>query len=239
LVLRDVSLRRRGADSLSDLDLAVRSGEIVAVVALGGNGLEALEDVASGCAVPDRGEVLALGRELRSYGTRELRSSVMAYLPTDREGRGLCARASVAMNAVSSRLFSYSAFEYALGLAPLADASATLAHFDVRSWERRRVDTLSGGNRQRVVAARELSGPAPIVIAANPAQGLDRSAKSALFARLASMRSAGSAVLILSSDPEDAAELADRSFALYRGGLIPIRADGAQAFSAALTGAAP
>ncbi|MBU0929123.1 MAG: ATP-binding cassette domain-containing protein [Spirochaetes bacterium] len=239
LELRGVSLGGRGADRLDGADLVVRSGEIVAVIALGGNGLEALEAVACGEAEPDSGEALVRGRPVRSYARRELVSGVMAYIPTDREGRGLCAKASVALNAVARRLPSYSFREFAAGEAPLADAGAILSAFNVRNWPRRRIDTLSGGNRQRVVVARELERQASLVIAANPAQGLDGSSRAALFSRLSEMRAAGSAVLILSSDPEDASAVADRSFALYRGRLKAVGPADESAIAAALTGAAP
>ncbi len=239
LALRNVSLSRRGADSLEGAELVVRSGEVVAVVALGGNGLDALEDVAAGVVRPDSGDVLVNGADIRSYSPRALRTGVMAYIPTDREGRGLCAKASVALNAVAGRLHGYSFAGFAVGRAPLADADALLASFGVRNGGRRRADTLSGGNRQRVVAARELDGRADVVVAANPAQGLDRAARSALLSRLAAMRDEGSAVLLLSSDPEDAAELSDRSFVLYRGKLKALSATGPldSAIAAAMTGA--
>ncbi|MCP5454195.1 MAG: ATP-binding cassette domain-containing protein [Spirochaetaceae bacterium] len=239
LAIRGVSQRARGSGSLLRVDLTVRSGEIVSVIALGGNGLETLEDIAAGILSPDEGDVLVKGRPLPEWPRRELRSRVMAYLPTDRENRGLSPKASVAMNAVAGRLFDYSFAEFAAGARPLADAASMLGGFGVANWKGRRVDTLSGGNRQRVVASRELSGGAEIVVAANPAQGLDRGARSRLFSRLAAMRDSGSAVLLLSSDPDDAAELADRSFALYRGRLIPVeRGDSFEdAFSKALTGA--
>jgi len=145
------------------------------------------------------------------------------------------------MNAVAGRLFDYSFAEFAAGSSPLTDAGRMLGEFGVANWKGRRVDTLSGGNRQRVVASRELSGDAELVVAANPAQGLDRGSRSRLLSRLAAMRDSGSAVLLLSSDPDDAAELADRSFALYRGRLTPIERTGSfgAAFSEALTGAKP
>ncbi|PKL26548.1 MAG: heme ABC transporter ATP-binding protein [Spirochaetae bacterium HGW-Spirochaetae-3] len=241
LTLRSVTLSRRGSDSLDGADLVVRKGEVVAVVALGGNGLDALEDVAAGVVGPDSGDVLVLGKDIHSYPPRILRSGVMAYIPTDREGRGLCAKASVALNAIAGRLRGYSFADFALGRAPLADADALLASFDVKNGGRRRVDTLSGGNRQRVVAARELDGPADVVVAANPTQGLDRSSRAALLSRLAEMRDEGSAVLLLSSDPEDASELADRSFVLYRGRLKALSGPGSDdsAIAAALTGVEP
>ena len=94
--------------------------------------------------------------------------------------------------------------------------------------------TLSGGNRQRVVIARELDGHASLVIAANAAQGLAAGARRLLAQRLAAMRDAGSAVLVLTSDPADTVGLPDRSYALYRGKLAPTSLD--VALSGALTG---
>ncbi len=233
LELRGVRLS--GAEK-GALDLVVRSGETVAVVALGGNGLEALEAVASGEREPEEGDVLALGRPLRGIPRRELRSALMAYVPTDREGAGLCAKASVGLNAIASDLFAFTFRDFALASAPLAEAGRRLSAGGVRAWENRRAETLSGGNRQRVVAARELGGSPPVVVAANPAQGLDAASRAALFERLAELRDSGSAVLILSSDPEDAAR-ADRGFALYRGSLKPLE-PGMDEAAAALTGAA-
>jgi simple sugar transport system ATP-binding protein len=239
LSLSGVSVQKRGIGSLNSVDIDVRAGEIVAVVALGGNGLDTFEDVVTGIVKPDDGTVLVLDREPGAYATRELRSRVMAYLPTDREGRGLCEKASVASNVVAGRLLDYSFVDFFSGKKPVKDAAALLKSFDIRRWEKRRIDTMSGGNRQRVVAARELDGFSSVVVAANPAQGLDPSARSSLFSRLAQLRDEGSAVLLLTSDPDDAAELADRAFALYRGQLKELADRGAGAFSiaSALTGA--
>jgi len=210
--MHGVSTRRRGAASLVNIELAVRAGEVVVVVALGGNGLDSLEDAATGIVHPDHGHVEVLGRDIHSIEQRELRTRILAYLPTDREGRGLCGRSSVAANAIAKRLPYYTFSEYMDGRKPHEEADAILDSFAVTNWERRRVDTLSGGNRQRVVAGRELCSQLPLVIAANPAQGLDSSARSMLFGRLRAMRDAGSGVLVLTSDPEDALDLADRTF---------------------------
>jgi len=239
LALTGVTVQKTGISSLDSIDLEVREGEIVAVIALGGNGLDTFEDVVTGIRVPDSGSVRVLDRELESCPPRELRSRILAYLPTDREGRGLCPKASVASNVMAGRVSDYSFSEYAGGMIPLSDAAALLASFGVQKWEKRRIDTMSGGNRQRVVAARELDGFSPLVIAANPAQGLDPSARSLLFSRLSSLRDQGSAVLILTSDPEDAAETADRTFTLYRGQLRELSDGEAGGFSiaSALTGA--
>jgi len=239
--MRGVSTRRRGIASLADINLDVHAGEVVVIVALGGNGLDSLEDAATGLVHPDSGHIEVLGRDMRSINPRELRTRLIAYLPTDREARGLCGRSSVAMNAIAKSLPRYGFAEYADGRKPYADAAAILESFTVTHWERRRVDTLSGGNRQRVVAGRELRGRPALVIAANPAQGLDSSARSMLFSRLHEMRDAGSAVLVLTSDPEDALDLADRTFSLYRGTLRLLDRYGSDASSlaAAITGVTP
>lgn len=238
--MHGVSTRPRGVVALVDVNIEVHSGEIVAVVALGENGLDSLEDVATGLAHPDNGTVTVLGHDMRSIPPRELRTRIMAYMPTDREARALCGRSSVAANAIAKRLPYYGFVEYANGRRPHDDAAAILEAFAVTNWKRRRADSLSGGNRQRVVAGRELEQGRPLVIAANPAQGLDSSARSMLFGRLASLRDAGTAVLVLTSDPEDALDLADRTFSLYRGTLAPLGLHAADAASlaAAITGAA-
>lgn len=237
--MRGVRARRHGVPALVDASIEVRAGEIAVVVALGGNGLDALEDVASGLAAPESGVVEVLGQDMRSMSPLELRTRTMAYLPTDREGRALCGRSSVAANAIAKRLPYYRFFEYADGRKPHKDAGAILESFAVTNWKRRRVDSLSGGNRQRVVAGRELEQRRPLVLAANPAQGLDSFARSMLFGRLASLRDQGAAVLVLTSDPEDALDLADRTFSLYRGALAPLAADAADAatLASAITGA--
>ncbi|MFH2113609.1 MAG: ATP-binding cassette domain-containing protein, partial [Spirochaetota bacterium] len=225
LDLRNVSMRAPSGstfDAIQDLNLVVRSGEVVGVVALGGNGLDVLEDLASGLAHPDRGAILVQGQTLTSIDPRKLRTAIMAYLPTDRESRGLCGSSMVKDNLVSKRLQNYGFAAFARGLVLDKDADRLLASFGIKGDRNQAVLTLSGGNKQRLVAARELDGSRPVVLAANPAQGLDMAARNLLLQRLRTARDAGAAVLLLTSDPEDLADLADRSFALYRGRLFPV-----------------
>jgi simple sugar transport system ATP-binding protein len=225
LQLRDVCMKAPSGsafDAIQDLNLAVRSGEIVGVVALGGNGLDVLEDLASGVAQPDRGEILVYGQPMVAVDPRRLRTTIMAYLPTDREQRGLCGTTRVKENLVSKRLQDYGFAAFAKGVAPDKDADQLMTAFGIKGNKNQTVRTLSGGNKQRLVAARELDGSRPIVLAANPVQGLDMAARTHLFQRLKAARDTGAAVLLLSPDPEDLADLADRSYALYRGKLFPV-----------------
>lgn len=225
LELRGVSMKAPSGstfDSIQELNLAVRSGEVVGVVALGGNGLDVLEDLASGLVQPDRGTILVLGQPLAGIKPRRLRTAIMAYLPTDREQRALCSSTKVKDNLVSKRLQDYGFISFARGVLLDKDAEELLGAFGIKGGRDQVVRTLSGGNKQRLVAARELDGSRPVVLAANPAQGLDMAARTLLFQRLRVARDAGAAVLLLSSDPDDLADLADRSFALYRGRLFPV-----------------
>ncbi len=221
------------------LDLTVRSGEIVGVAALEGNSLDELEDLAAGVTVPGARQLFLRGRELHGDGRDAAARREVAYLPTDREGRGLSARSPARDNLLASRLRGYSPRAYAGRKRPREDAAGLAAAFGIRGDLSRPADALSGGNRQRLVAARELDGRPGLVIAANPAQGLDPAARASVFRRLLELREQGSAVLLLSQDPLDLAELADRSFILYRGRLSPIPPEGLQEgrLSSLLTGA--
>jgi simple sugar transport system ATP-binding protein len=222
------------------VDLVVRAGEAVGVAALAGNYLDALEELAVGLRPAGRGQVLLLGKDLSSYDPATLYTRLLAYLPTDREGRGLSGRSTLQDNLLAKRLPSYSFAAFALQKEPARDAAALAAGFKVKGRLCRPADSLSGGNRQRMVAARELEGTPALIVAANPAQGLDPGGRAHIMRRLAELRASGSALLILSSDPEDLAELADRSFALYRGRLAPLAPEelDTQSFASLLTGAA-
>ncbi|TFG83812.1 MAG: ATP-binding cassette domain-containing protein [Spirochaetales bacterium] len=234
-------LEIRGAQlgSSGGIDLVVRAGEAVGVVALAGNSLDALEDLVVGLTPSPPGSVLLLGKNLAYHDRGRLRTKLMAYLPTDREGRALSARSSVRKNILAGRLGEYGRIQYAMKKMPNADARAMTASFEVRGALNGPANALSGGNRQKLVAARELTKRPRLVVAANPAQGLDPASRALIFRRLAELRDQGAAILILSQDPDDLAEIADRAFALYRGMLTPIQDDklGRPVLSALLTGA--
>lgn len=225
LELRNISMKAPTGstfDAIQSLNLVVRSGEVVGVIALGGNGLDVLEDLASGLVQPDHGTVLINGQALAGIDPRRLRTSIMSYLPTDREHRGLCGSTRVKDSLVAKRMQNYSFIDFARGMEMDRDADRMMSSFGIKGARNQLVLTLSGGNKQRLVAARELDGTPTVVLAANPAQGLDMAARTLLFQRLRAAQVAGTAVLLLTSDPEDLADLADRSFALYRGRLFPV-----------------
>lgn len=234
-------LELRGARLGPDLavDLCVRSGEAVGVVALAGNYLDALEELASGLRPAAPGTALLLGRDLAAWPPHELYQKAMAYLPTERESRALSMRSAVEDSLLAKRLYSYTPLSYASKRRPRAEARALADGVALRGRLSGPVEALSGGNRQRLVLARELDGEPKLVLACNPAQGLDPGGRSLVMRRLAELRASGSAVLLLTQDPDDLAELADRSFALYRGRLAELKPESLNEGSLAghLTGA--
>ncbi len=219
--LDSVFVHGRGADSLSDVSLAVCAGEIVGVAALSGNGLETLESLCAGILAPQKGSV-TIAVESTQPKKGEGRRKTMAYIPSDREGLGLSLHSSVSDNISAGRLPRMGRLELLGAIEPAKTSRALMEEFSVKAKPESEAQSLSGGNRQRLVAARELADFFPFVLAANPVQGLDAGARDAIFSRLLALRDQGAAILILSTDAEDFLDLANRSYVLYRGALSSI-----------------
>lgn len=207
--------------TLRDLRFEVRRGEIYGVAALAGNGLGALEDLASGERICDSGAVELLGRDQSSWNRDELRASVLSYLPTDRDGKGLCLGATLLEN-LSARGASRKDWSRKGRAARRSEAARLLADTGVRARLEAPVDVLSGGNRQRVLCVRELGTFTPAVLAANPTQGLDPRAQEETWNRLRSRAREGAGILLLTSSVEELFSVADRVAVLYRGRLTEL-----------------
>lgn len=240
-VFRGVALRDSERLHLEALDFQVRRGEIFGIAALAGNGLGALEDLASGERICEEGRVELLGRDIRAWPREELRTSVLAYLPTDRDGKGVCMEASILENMIA-RGSAHRRWNRS-GVRAFREETARLleeAGVGVRPDSPIRV--LSGGNRQRVLRARELGLFSPAVLAANPSQGLDPKAQEETWNRLRSLAREGAGVLLLTSSVDELFAVADRIGVLYRGRLTELGLRGgditAQVVTALLTGAA-
>lgn len=221
------------------INFCVRSGEVVGIAAIQGNALDRLEAMCAGLMNPPSGSVSFQGQPFYPRRDELVRSGRLAYLPTDRDGLALSTRSSARDNILARSLGCFGVLDYAKGAPAQAAAQALAAKWQVRGELGSPAAAMSGGNRQRLVAARELDGHPELVVAANPAQGLDPEARQFLWQRLAQARDGGAAVLLLSHDPADLAEMADRAFILYRGRLVELKPgdlDG-PSLSALLTGA--
>jgi simple sugar transport system ATP-binding protein len=215
----------REASRLQGVDLVVRSGEILGVAGIDGNGQRELEEVLAGVRPASAGGVWVAGRPV-PLRPRALRAAAVAHLSGERETAGLVAGMSVAENLIlkgsfdDMRYFRRGRVDRA---AALAAAREAVARFDVRPPEPAAdIATLSGGNAQKVAVARELEGDPPVLVAVNPTRGLDVGSARFVHERLLARRAAGGAILLVSTELDEVLALADRCVALVRGRVVAI-----------------
>jgi simple sugar transport system ATP-binding protein len=218
LELRDVS-----APGLHDISLTVRGGEIVGVAGVAGNGQTQLAEVIAGLQPLRRGSVAIAGTDVSASSVAARRAAGLAYVPEDRYHRGLAAEASITDNLL---LGAHSRPPAARGgLLDLAAvnrrARELVDRFGIRTADPGRpARTLSGGNAQRVVIAREFAEPRPLIVAAQPTRGIDIAASEFVRGEILRRRNEGAGVLLISADLAEVLSLADRVVVLYRGRIV-------------------
>ncbi|MDX6412339.1 MAG: ral nucleoside transport system ATP-binding protein [Gaiellaceae bacterium] len=213
----------RGIEKVRGISLDVRAGEIVGIAGVDGNGQTELIDAITGLQKIESGSVSVDGRELTDANAREMLDAGVGHIPEDRQRRGLVLEFSVAENIA---LHDYEKPPYArLGwLFPrrfIERARTLIREFDVRGGgPLTRAGGLSGGNQQKVVAAREISRDPKVLIAAQPTRGLDVGAIEYLHRRIVNERDKGRAVLLVSLELEEIFSLSDRILVIYEGEIV-------------------
>jgi simple sugar transport system ATP-binding protein len=213
----------RGNDICSDLNFSVRSGEILGLVGVEGNGQSDVLEAIAGMRPVSEGEIVVKGRDVVPMSILQRRQHGISGIPEDRISQGLAVGASVAENLVSTRLTDTRFVRN--GLLDLkairAHAEALIERFSVRvSGPNAPVATLSGGNMQKVVVARELAEQPDLLLVAQPTRGVDLGATQFIWKTIASARDAGSAVLLTSADLSELLALSDRLLVFYRGKIV-------------------
>jgi general nucleoside transport system ATP-binding protein len=200
----------------------VRPGEIVGIAGVEGNGQRELVDALAGVAKVESGRVVLDGEDITDTSTLDLRRRGVSAIPEDRYGWGLVTDMTVAENLaltdVPAGRFSRRGFLRRKQVRK--QAREVLEEYDVRpSNPDLPVRSLSGGNQQKVVIARELSREHRVLLAANPTQGVDVGATEYVHRRLLEDRSEGKAIVLVSIDLDELLKLSDRIIVLYRGKL--------------------
>jgi ABC-type uncharacterized transport system ATPase subunit len=226
LVLEHLSVASpNGTLVVQDLDLAVFGGEILCVAGVQGNGQTELAEALLGAAPVAAGRVLLDGRPLPSGSPRDAIRSGLGFVPEDRKHDGFVGSFSVAENLV---LNQHEERPFAKGVALdlpsiRRNAEERVREFDIRTQSvDSPVGSLSGGNQQKVVLARELSRPLSVLVASQPTRGVDVGAIEFLHRRLVQERDRGTAVLIVSTELDEVVALADRVAVMYRGRIVGI-----------------
>jgi ABC-type uncharacterized transport system ATPase subunit len=210
----------QGVVLVDDVSLSVRAGEIYAIAGVQGNGQTELTEALVGLQNPGSGAISIDGHPASSMSTKQILEIGVGYVPEDRLHDGLIGSFTVAENMVldlhGQRPFSTTGN---LDLREISrNADARVAEFDVRPTNAQApASTLSGGNQQKVVLARELSRPLKLLIVAQPTRGLDVGSMEFVHRRIVAARDAGAAVVLVSTELDEVLGLADRIAVMYRG----------------------
>lgn len=226
LVLRDVVARNdRGLVALDHVSLTVRAGEIVGIAGVAGNGQTELAEVIYGMRPVEAGTIEIGGRDVTNAHPLVAIEAGVAYVPEDRRGMGSAPNHSVAENLA---LKAYRRPPIGRGVfidraRMRAMARELVARFQIATPSvETPVRKLSGGNLQKVILAREISGHPQVIIAAYPSRGLDIGATETVHRILLEARNQGTAILLISEDLDEIFSLADTIAVLYEGRVMGV-----------------
>jgi simple sugar transport system ATP-binding protein len=210
----------RGNIAVRDVSLQIRRGEIVGIAGVQGNGQTELVAAVTGLIQPLHGTIVVAGANITGQGTSRAIAAGMGHIPEDRQQHGLVLSYTIADNMVLS---TYDIAPFAKGLiineaAIAAQATTLVQRFDVRTGS---IDalasTLSGGNQQKVVVARELARPLNLLVAAQPTRGLDVGSIEFIHKSIVAERDNGTGVLLVSAELDEILALADRILVMHEG----------------------
>ncbi|HEY8456401.1 MAG TPA: ABC transporter ATP-binding protein [Actinopolymorphaceae bacterium] len=214
-----------GRAVVDDVSFDIAGGEILGIAGVQGNGQTELVEALMGLTDIAGGVIELAGQPITHLEPRARLDAGIGYIPEDRSHDGLVPTFSVAENLVLD-LFRRKPFgsRGRLSLSAIrTNAEKRIAEFDVRTSSMHApAGTLSGGNQQKVVLARELSRPLKVLLAAHPTRGLDVGSIEFVHRRIVAERDRGTAVLIVSTELEEIVALADRIAVMYRGRIVGI-----------------
>lgn len=216
-------LKENGKPACKNVNIKVRSGEIVGLVGVEGNGQAELIDAVSGANTASEGSILISGKEISDMTVLQRRYAGLACIPQDRLAEGLAPGASLAENMVATRLTDprYSRGGI-LNLKAIRDnAKGLIERFSIRaSGPQAAANTLSGGNMQKVVVARELAEKPDVLLVSQPTRGVDLGATQFIWRAITDARDEGAAVLLSSADLSELMALSDRFIVFYHGEIV-------------------
>jgi simple sugar transport system ATP-binding protein len=221
LVVRD----DRGHPAVDGLSLQVRAGEIVAIAGVQGNGQTELIEAVTGLRAPAAGSVTLDGADLTGASPRRVAEAGVAHVPEDRQRDGLIGTFSVADNLVLNQLTRrpFSAHGRIDRRAVRSHAARLVDDFDVRTPS---IDTgagtLSGGNQQKVIVAREFFHARRLLVLSQPTRGLDVGSIQYIHRQVVAKRDEGLAVLVNSSELDEVLALADRVAIMVGGRIVDV-----------------
>lgn len=211
--------------SVDGVSFDLRQGEVLGIAGVQGNGQTELVEAITGLRDPLSGKIFFGPHDITDAHPREFTELGSAHIPEDRQQDGLVLSFPVADNLILNK---YYLPPYAKGImlqekAIQEDARKLIKDFDIRTPDAYTpVGSLSGGNQQKVIVARELSRPVKLVVASQPTRGLDVGSIEYIHNQLIDRRDKGAAVLLVSSELDEIMQLSDRIAVMYRGKIVEI-----------------
>jgi simple sugar transport system ATP-binding protein len=215
----------RGHEAVKGVDFEVRAGEILGVAGVAGNGQEELVEALTGLRRPTTGRVQLGGTDVTGAGPRQLQKAGMSFVPGDRHRFGLVLSFPLEDNLV---LTQYDEAPYARGLlrndkAIEEWAIRAIEQYDIRTPSASvTAGTLSGGNQQKAVVAREFSREVTALVLDQPTRGLDVGSIEFIHRQVVAKRDTGAAILLVSAELDEVLELSDRVAVMYRGEIVAL-----------------
>jgi simple sugar transport system ATP-binding protein len=222
--IRDLWVRDdRRVQAVKGVSFDIRSGEIVGVAGVAGNGQTELAETISGLRPPSNGSICLEGQELVGASARDIRTAGLAHVPADRLLRGVDRQASIALNILMGRQDSSPwSTKGIINRRYLTNQTrALMKRFDIRAPEPDTpVRSLSGGNIQKVVLAREFSTAAHFLLIDQPTRGVDVGATEAIHDEIMRQRGEGRAILLISVQLDELIALSDRILVMFAGRIV-------------------
>ncbi|WP_115862621.1 ABC transporter ATP-binding protein [Halorussus litoreus] len=215
----------RGVEQVSGVNIDVREGEVFGIAGVDGNGQSELVGAITGLRAPESGTVRVDGRDVTDLSRRERIENGMAYVPEDRQKRGLVMDFDLVENGLLGSQHT----------APFSDggridwaesrehARGVIEEYDVRPNDPdAEAESLSGGNQQKFVVGREFARDPEVVVASHPTRGVDVGSIEFIHERILDLRRAGKTVLLVSSKLDEVQQLSDRLGVMYEGEVVDV-----------------
>lgn len=215
----------RGGIAVDGITFDVRAGEVLGVAGVQGNGQTELVRALTGLLPPVDGDILHTGHNITRATPRQVTELGTAHIPEDRQKDGLVLGFPISDNLIMNTYYLQPFSRHAwLDQKAILESGGTLVkNFDIRTTSVfTPASSLSGGNQQKVIVAREFSRPIKLLIASQPTRGLDVGSIEYIHKRLIEKRDEGCAVLLVSTELDEVMQLSDRIAVLYRGKIIDI-----------------
>ena len=212
----------RKVDKVKGLNLSIRKGEILGIAGVDGNGQTELIDAISGMRKSQKGKVILKGEDITNKNPRNIIDLGMNQIPEDRQKRGLVLEYPIKDNLILENLDKDFSKKGILDFKKIEEnANSLIDKLDIRPNDiNEKAGSLSGGNQQKVIIAREITNDPDLLIAAQPTRGLDVGAIEFIHQYLVELRNQGKAVLLISFQLDEVMDLSDRICVIYDGQIV-------------------